>query len=64
MHVMYVRWGGREVYSHLSDPSSLKIRVLSEISCVIWWINDDVSGLKSFLSHSLNFITNETMERC
>lgn len=25
------------VASHLSDPSSLKMRVLSEISCVIWW---------------------------
>lgn len=53
-------WGAGGVYSHLSDPRSLKIRVLSEISCVIWWIKDDISGLKSFI-HPLTFITNETM---
>lgn len=43
IYVMYVHWGGG-VYSHLSDPSSLNIRVLSEISCVIWWIKNDVPG--------------------
>lgn len=35
---------GGGLYSHLSDPSSLKIRVLSEISCVIWWIKDGSIG--------------------
>lgn len=40
---MYMHWGGG-VYSHLSDPSSLNILVLSEISCVIWRIRNEVPG--------------------
>lgn len=52
MHVMNVHGGGvggggRLLSSHLSDPSSRKIRVLSEISCVIWRIKDEEWGLES-----------------